>query len=133
METRFLVGLLTALLLASGSPVSFASDNSRQQIRFYKVNKQGQTSRIAFTARKARKLECQNFLKKPRVYQARQFGFAYCSLFSKRNCSTQDLVTVSRKKLAEPAEKMTAGYNWFPEGKHARGVRIGSWHCHATD
>ena len=126
METRVLVvaaGL--ACLLLSGS----VSAEQRQQIRFYKVNNKEQTSRIMFTARKGKQAGCHNFLKKTRVYQANQFGFASCRLYAAKDCAEESVIEVNRTRDETPVTQLSQGFSWFPISEHKRGVKLRSWSC----
>ncbi|NND80978.1 MAG: hypothetical protein HKN50_00985 [Gammaproteobacteria bacterium] len=107
--------------------------SQRRQIRFYKANRQGQTTRISFTARRARREGCQNFLKRTRVFQANQYGFAQCRLYSKRNCQAASILSVTRDKLPEPVTELSQGYSWHPVAEHKRGAKVRSWDCWVSD
>ena len=141
METRFVVNIkslvIASLLLLGYSPLSNAdasssdskAENSRQQIRFYKVNSKRQTSKILFANKKGKLTSCQNFYKKTRVYQANQFGFKQCVLYSKKNCSSDSTVQVNRKKEKSPTSILTQGYSWHPISDSPKGVKLKSWKC----
>ena len=133
MENRQLVkktAVLVLVLLFTSTPILA---NQKPQIRFYKANKQLQTSRIMFAGKRGRQSDCQNFLKKKRVYQVNQFGFAQCRLYSKKNCAADSAIQVTRSKDLTPAEQLTQGFSWFPISEHKRGVKLGSWQCDLAD
>lgn len=128
LVSRFL-GLGLALLLSLCIVLPAHSDETRQNIRFYKINKHEQTDRIRFTSKKGRTAGCQNFLKKTRVYKAIQFGFESCQLFSKKDCPAGTEIPVNRDKDPEPTVTLTQGYGWLPQSEHKRGVKLRSWSC----
>jgi len=129
METRQLVKqTVTLALVAFLLNVSIVAAQE-PQIRFYKANKQLQTSRIMFAGKRGRQSDCQNFLKKKRVYQVNQFGFAQCRLYAKKNCEAESIIQVTRKKDETLVEQLSQGFSWFPVSDHERGVKLHSWHC----
>ena len=127
MENRKLVVIALGLCL---SLAQAKAEESNAQIRFYKANKQLQTSRIFFAGKRGRKTGCQNLVKKKRIFQVNQFGFAYCTLYKKKNCAADSLVQVTRKKDDTPTDTLTQGYSWFLISEHPRGIKMRSWHCH---
>ncbi len=123
-SASWIVVLLVYLLVNTPSLAK-----QKPQIRFYKANKQLQTSRIMFTAKRGRQTDCQNFLKKKRVFQVNQFGFANCRLYAKKNCVVDSQIQVTRKKDKTPVDQLSQGFSWFPISEHKRGIKLRSWQC----
>lgn len=136
MAHRLLVKGLSALLIGGllmhSIIASQAKAEQRQQIRFYKANSKGQTTRIAFTAKKGKREECQNLVTKRRIYQVNQFGFASCRLYASKNCAADSLISVKRRKDQTPVTELTQGYSWLTISEHKRGVKLRSWHCQGS-
>lgn len=136
-RARFLLSAtLTSTLLLSlwvwPSAHVFAEpkpNSSRQEIRFYKINKDGITQRLRFTTRKSREAGCHNLLKRARLYRAMQFGYHACQVFSEKNCASDALMAFKRDKEDESVNLLTQGYGWYPLGEHERGEIIRSWRC----
>ena len=101
----------------------------KPQIRFYKIDKQEQTSKILFASKRGRQSDCQNFLKRKRVYQVNQFGFANCRLYAEKHCVADSVIQVTRSKDLTPVENLSQGFSWFPISEHKRGVKLRSWQC----
>ena len=98
-------------------------------IRFYKVNKQLQASRIMLTAEKAVSTGCQNFLKSVRVHRAMQTGFTACFLYAKKNCNANSIVHIAREEEPRQTSFMTEGVGWMPQSEEPKGVKLASWNC----
>ena len=130
------------------TPEAQATNN--QTIRFYKVNRAIQADRIKFKKKKSKQAGCHNFLKKARVYKTVQIGYAWCSLYAKKNCAEGSIIALSkddseevRAALAvkiksseiEPqadnnlSKTMNQGNIWYPIATSKRGAKIRSWHC----
>lgn len=103
--------------------------NKRQEIRFYKANRNLQTDRIWFTKKKGRSPGCHNFLKKTRVYKVVQFGFEECILFSQKSCAAGSEIAASHSDSEQPEVALSQGFAWLPESEHERGAKIRSWSC----
>ena len=133
MEVRFLVRFCFCasilLSVSCGLFTASAAAAERQEIRFYKVNKNLQSDRIWFTKKKGRAPGCHNFLKKTRVYKAVQFGFESCTLYSKKACAAGSEIAVTRKKDPTPLTQFSQGFGWLPASEHKRGVKLRSWSC----
>lgn len=119
---------LTVIVWGVYQPTQAIETN--QTIRFYKINNKDQADKIRFTAKKARKSGCHNFIKKVRVHRIVQIGYQTCTLYAKKSCDTQSVINAVRSK--EPNQKeteLTQGYSWFPVDEHKRGARLKSWSC----
>jgi len=136
MENRFLVNALRlatkllSLTLIVAVLQSAQAVEPNQTIRFYKINNKEQADKIRFTASKARKPGCHNFIKKVRVHRVVQIGYNACALYSAKNCAKESSVVATRAK--EPNQQKTElsqGYSWFPVDEHKRGARLKSWSC----
>lgn len=127
--------LIRGCLLALSSTLIFASSvnttqaSGTQEIRFYKANRQLQTDLIWFTRKKGRLPGCHNFLKKTRVYIAKQIGFKHCTLYTKKGCEKGSELTAKRKKDDSLVTELSEGYSWLTTSEHKRGARIRSWVC----
>ena len=124
------VTLVTTLVATLGlsSPVQAIEPN--QMIRFYKINKKDQADRIQFTASKARKPGCHNFIKKARVHRVVQIGYTSCQLYSSKNCAADTAIPAVRAKQSDQQKtELAQGYSWFPVDENKRGARLKSWYC----
>jgi len=126
-KASLIVFIAIALNSIAAAEDSQASD--RQEIRFYKIHKGGATQRIRFTAKKAKRPGCHNFLRRARLHRAVQFAYKTCRVYSKKNCSEDSLVFFDREKDSEPTSDLTQGYGWYPVGEHERGEIVRSWYC----
>ena len=139
MEDRVLVtcvkaaalkSLLTvsiAIFLATTSAQSVASD--RQGIRFYKINKDGITQALRFTAKKARKAGCHNFIRKARLHKVVHFEYKICRVYAEKSCLTESIMNFYREKEPAPVTDLSEGFGWHPVGDHERGEKAKSWFC----
>lgn len=116
-------------MLIAITPTDATLASERQEIRFYKANRQLQTDLIWFTRKKGRLPGCHNFLKKTRVYITKHIGFETCTLFTKKDCAEGSELTATRKKDDSLVTKLSEGYSWQPTSDHKRGARIRSWSC----
>jgi hypothetical protein len=134
MATRYLVArslfvaLFSALILtASSLPTVNAA--GKQEIRFYKINKDGITQRLRFTTRKSRQPGCHNFLKRARLHRAVQFAYSNCRVYQEKDCADSSVMSFTRDKEPEPTTELSQGYGWYPVGEHERGELVRSWYC----
>lgn len=121
------IGVCTSTSINAQTPEPV---NSRQEIRFYKKNKDESTQKIRFTKRKARKPGCHNFIKKIRLHRTVQFAYQQCQVFTKKECVDDSVL--SFYKIKEPdllVTELSQGYGWYPVGEHPRGQKVKSWHC----
>lgn len=109
--------------------IAHSADSKRQEIRFYKANKQLQTDRIWFTKKKSKQAGCHNFLKAARVYKLVLLGYDYCEIYTQKDCQADSLVGATRKKGTISAKKLTEGYAWLPISEHKKGEKLRSWQC----
>ncbi|RBP53408.1 hypothetical protein [Arenicella xantha] len=131
------IGVLCLILLilpgtqlkAKADQNSRAETKQRQEIRFYKINKDGITQRLRFTTKKSRSAGCHNLVKRGRLHRAMQFGYGSCQIFAKKDCDATSLMTFKREKETEVVSDLTQGYGWLPIGEHERGEHFRSWHC----
>ena len=101
-------------------------------IRFYKINKHQQTSKIAVSRKKSSRKGCHNFRFSPRVLTLVQTGFNSCSVFIERNCPETALAKASHSKSDGFTHKLTQGHAWYIEkqtDKDTKGVKLRSWSC----
>lgn len=135
METWFLVklfakaivfaGILNASLF--GAAQSLATE--RQDLRLYRVNKDGIADRFWFTRGKAKQAGCHNIRKKSRLHRAVQFGYPVCRVYTQKNCAPESIVSFTRDDGPGPTTELSQGYSWFSVSEHPRGRRIKSWYC----
>lgn len=125
---------LSLIAFTSSSDVSAAKKKKRQDLRLYKVNKDGISQRLRFTKHKSKREGCQNLLLKSRVFKVSQFGFKYCVMYSKKNCEAGSEMSFEHPNVdqAETIE-LSQGYAWLPIGEHDRGERMKSWMCIDTE
>jgi len=123
--------LVCAMIFAFYANVSSdpAAASDRQEIRFYKINKDGITQRLRFTRKKARQLGCHNFLRRARLHRTVQFAFKTCHVYAAKNCRQESIVSFYREKEPEPTTELGQGYGWYPVGEHKRGELVKSWDC----
>lgn len=127
---------LTALICLWLLP-AIGNTSERQEVRFYKINKDRLSQRLRFTAKKSKKAGCHNFLRKARLHRAVQFGYQSCRVFTKKNCAAGTEQAFSRDEPdpesdlppSETAIELTEGFSWFTVGDHARGQKVRSWYC----
>jgi hypothetical protein len=115
------------IAVASGSGLSLA--NERQSIRFYKINKDGITQALRFTASKARTPGCHKFIRKARLHRVVQFQYKVCRVYSKKGCDAESLMSFYRDKEPTPTTELKEGFGWYPVGDHERGEKAKSWFC----
>lgn len=124
---------LLALIFSTTNSVARESDDhksNRQDIRFYKINKDNITQKIRFTKRKARKPGCHNFIKKVRLHRTVQIAYKQCQVFAKKNCAADSVISFFNKE--EPdlhSTELSQGYGWYPVGQNLRGEKVKSWSC----
>jgi hypothetical protein len=116
-----------AIAIATGSVPSSA--NERQSIRFYKINKDGITQALRFTAKKARTPGCHNFMRKARLHRVVQFKYKNCRVYAKKGCDSESLMSFYRDKEPAPTTELSEGFGWYPVGDHERGEKAKSWSC----
>lgn len=121
--------IIIAVFLIISSMAPTVEANKRQDLRLYRINKDGIADRFWFTRGKARKPGCHNILKKSRLHRAVQFGYPACHIYTKKNCAADSLLTFTHDDQPEPTSTLLEGYSWFTVSEHERGVRIKSWHC----
>lgn len=144
METRLLVSSLIMtgikkrsskaikiagimMLMATASAPSIADE--RQNIRFYKINKDDITQALRFTASKAHKPGCHNFIRKARLHRVVQFRYKICHVYSKKSCDSESIMSFYRDKEPTPTTDLSEGFGWYPVGDHKRGEKAKSWFC----
>jgi hypothetical protein len=130
MKSFYKTALVLALCVFMHTPAAAKSESSRQDIRFYKINKDKITQKVLFTARKARKSGCHNFIKKVRLHRTVQFAYSQCQVFTQKNCAEDSIMLFHLEK--EPdlhTNALTQGYGWYPVGDHPRGEKVKSWSC----
>ena len=125
-----IVSAVITVVFIIAAPQSASAVEPNQIIRFYKINSKEQAERVRFTAKKARKPGCHNFIRKVRVHRVVQIGYNSCAIYSSKNCAADSAVVATREKRAEVEETdLSQGYSWFPVDEHKRGARLKSWSC----
>jgi len=109
--------------------VDNAQAEKKQTVRFYKVNRQLQADRLRFTNRAAKKAGCHNFIKKTRVHRIVQLGYERCSLYAKKSCLAESVLSAVTEKDKTPVTNLSQGVSWFFDIEHKRGERAKSWYC----
>jgi hypothetical protein len=106
LDQRYLKKVVLSLVLILGlNIISQVEAGARQTIRFYKVNKQIQADRIKYTKKKASKPGCHNFRKKARIFKAVQIGYSQCSVYAKKGCAGESIITVSEEDPIKKQEE----------------------------
>ena len=127
------LSLITALLACTLTSAAYAGSTN---VRMYKLNNKEQKIRIIL--RKAEQPGCHNMpLRGKQVAQFAQKGFAWCNVYSERNCAEESIVpalwTGKRYRKIEfdqtkPQLKLFPGSDWqLP----TEDKRILSWYCEA--
>lgn len=135
MKRSFISSALASMLVFTSTYSSaIASEDqekkSRQDIRFYKMNRDEGVQKIRFTKRKARQPGCHNFIKKIRLHKTVQFSYQQCQVFSKKNCKADSVMAFHTEKDPEThITQLQQGYGWLPVGDHKRGEKVKSWFC----
>lgn len=132
LKTFLLFNFLTASIAWQANSVSYAENaevNKRQDIRLYRINKDGIATRFWFTRGKANKAGCHNIRKRSRLHRAVQFGFSECKIFTQKDCADDSVLSFSRKDAPQPETKLEQGYSWFVISDNERGELVKSWHC----
>ena len=116
-----------------GIAVVLVAPPARADIRFYHLNEQGQQYRSEFV-RNADKTGCHTFLKKRNVYRVAQVRFAYCEVYSERDCAEDSVLTarwIGKRKKSEdkkkPVTRLTPGAMWALADR--ANVKVRSWRC----
>lgn len=145
MSRRF-IALLGALICAQmiGSTAALAKKDgkgkpakpfiaepvsAKQNIRFYKANKQLQADKISFVGDGVDATGCHNFRSKTRVFKALQIGFKSCSLYNAEDCDVSTLIPVHSEKQVHNTYLLTEGVAWFTEDANEQGAIARSWSC----
>ena len=132
MRQRLTLSLVTSLCVAT-SAIALADEPEpmplRQEMRLYKINKDGITQRLRFTTKKSRAAGCHNLMKRARLYHTMQFGFDQCRIYAGKDCAQDSLMQFKREKEDEQVTDLTQGYSWYPIGEHERGELVRSWQC----
>jgi hypothetical protein len=135
---KTLVCALACLTLLSGVlHLSFVNAKEpNRNVRFYKVNKHEQWTKLFFTEKKGRQAGCHNLIVKKRIHRFNQFGYGFCSLHTAKNCTAESVVKASRVPVRSDKEEeleeriqLKQGFSWYPLGDHERGVKLASWYC----
>ncbi len=116
---------------ARASEASTISSIKRQDLRLYRVNKDGISDRFWFTRGKARKPGCHNIRKKSRLHRAVSFGYPVCRIYKKKNCAVESIVSFTRDDDDTPTTDISEGFSWYTISNHEKGEKIKSWYCGA--
>jgi len=130
---HILLVLIASVLALTVLPIADSQAKKRQEIRLYKVNKDGITQRLRFTSRKSKRPGCHNLLLRSRVFKVSHFGYEHCKVYRKKECDPDSIVEFQHDKVDETVFELSQGYLWQPVGEHKRGEKIKSWFCEAKD
>jgi len=102
-------------------------------IRFYRINKQGQQYRNELV-RNSAKTGCHSFAKARKVFRVAQVRFAYCEVYSSRRCEPNSILgarwTGKRGNKGDRdglVTQLTPGAMWVLAEK--ANVKVRSWRC----
>jgi len=137
MVKHAIAALALCLLLNSLAQATDKTDNQAQlpnnaTIRFYKINRHQQTSKIKVSKNKTSKAGCHNFRGSPRVLTLVQTGFLSCSVYTEPNCPKTALIKASNSKSDGFSSNLSQGYAWYIKKqteKDTKGVKLSSWSC----
>jgi len=130
---------VSVLILTAHSSFAFGAD-----IRFYKINKHEQTSKVWLSKKKTSQSGCHNFKRAPRVFTLVQTGFQSCSVYSEKSCDRASLVSAQQKNSDAYATTLSEGLSWKPATdanetqntlsekeikRRAKGIKLRSWSC----
>jgi len=123
--------IISAVLSATYLAVTptLAVAEPRQDLRLYRVNKDGIEDRFWFTRGRAKKAGCHNISRRSRVHRVVQFGYSVCRVYTQKHCAADSALTFTRDDDDTPVTELTQGYSWFTVRTHTRGERIKSWEC----
>lgn len=120
--------VMTSVIASAYSSIALSKEPN-QNVRFYKINKQQQWTKLLFTGKKGRQAGCHNLLTKKRVHRFNQFGYRFCTLHQAKDCSEESVIKSKREKDKPEQIELQQGFSWYPVGDHERGVKIASWYC----
>ena len=128
------LSLITALLACTLISTAYAASTN---VRMYKLNKKDQKIRIILRSN-VEQPGCHNMpLRGKKVVQFAQKGFAWCSVYSEKNCKASSIIpalwTGKRyRKIefdqAKPQQKLFVGSDWQLQTEDERTL---SWYCEA--
>ncbi|MDH3464879.1 MAG: hypothetical protein OES26_03015 [Gammaproteobacteria bacterium] len=102
-------------------------------IRFYRINKQGQQYRIELV-RNSAKPGCHSFTKARKVFRVAQVRFAYCEVYSSRQCELDSILSArwtgkrgNRVEHEGSVTQLTPGAMWVLADQ--ANVKVRSWRC----
>ena len=133
--TLFLICMPISIIAAQANTENTQADEPEntktkyQDIRLYRVNKDGIETRFWFTRGKGRKTGCHNIPKRSRLHRAVQYGYKVCRVYGKKNCAAETDIMFKREKEAESTIDLLQGYSWFSINEHKKGPKIKSWSC----
>lgn len=129
--SRVAISLICVLgLLWSGATLAGA------KIRMYEINKKQQQRKIMI-GDKVEEPGCHNLLWSKEIYRFAQFGYAWCSLYTEKDCASDSLVPAFWEKgdyhkyslkEGDQSDKLYPGEKWIVVSE---GKEIKSWYCEA--
>lgn len=125
---KFFLSFILFSFLAATSLQSF-TEEKRQYIRIYKLNKKNQAVRIQMRDKTAKASGCHNFITTPKVYRITQIGFESCSLYRTKDCPI-DAIIEGQWKEKDKAIHLTQGGEWLFTYQDPKGIKAKSWSCH---
>ena len=131
MVKAFLVLFLLTSCAVTWAQLDESPIGATKTVRFYKVNRSIQATRIWFTDRAASQAGCHNFIRKVRLHRLVQLGFQRCHVYTQKSCQAQSIVSALREPDddASANTELTQGVSWFFTRHHPRGTRVKSWFC----
>ncbi len=112
------------------------SASAGQKIRMYEMNKKQQQRKI-FIGGAVEEAGCHDLLWGKDIYRFAQFGYAWCSLYTRKGCAADSIATAFWEEGkyhkynidgSKPQEKLYPGGKWMVKSSDAA---IKSWHCEA--
>lgn len=113
--------------------VAYGDDHGK--IRMYKLNNKGQALNQLWV-KKPKPDQCVNAIRNRKVFRFSQVGFAYCQVFSKKDCEEGSEVRakwggkkyrVADIDISQPQIKLLRGTEWILSPDTNLVVR--SWYC----
>lgn len=130
---------ITIFGLMSMIQTVYAEENrNAPTVRFYKINKHQQTSKIKVSKKKTQQAGCHNFSRAKKVFHLIQTGYNACYLYAEKNCSDNSKINATNTKNDTYSEALTEGLAWQPRAlstalnstdNKKQKVKVRSWVC----
>lgn len=117
---------LTLVVTLSLAAVSFSAFARDPEIRLYKMTRDGHSEKYQLFG-KADNPGCHNTPYRYKVYKVAVLAFKTCSVYSKKDCQPDSILTAYWKKK-KSSTTMKQGTRWYL-AKDESEVGVSSWSC----